>query len=107
MKKLIFIFLLLIIPVVYANSQDDKGQIQQGRKQTKIILKEEYCKDCQGTGWLYTINYLNSTGVKYAGSSSNRNTNSNRAVELTTMTKMVCPYCGGKKTIFREYILYE
>jgi ribosomal protein S27E len=104
MKKLIFVLMVLLIPLVFAYSQDDKSDTKREAQLVKIILKEVTCPDCQGTGWIYTLNYLNSTGVKYASSASNGN--ANRGSELTTIAKVVCPYCGGRKTVFLEYKIY-
>jgi len=104
MKKLIFILLVLLIPLVFAYSQDDKSDTKRESQPVKIILKEVTCPDCQGTGWIYTLNYLNSTGVKYARSASNGN--ASRGSELTTIAKVVCPYCGGRKTVYLEYKVY-
>jgi hypothetical protein len=104
MKKLIFVLLVLLIPFVFAYSQDDKSDIKRDAQPVKIILKEVTCSDCQGVGWIYTLNYLNSTGVKYARSASIGN--ASRGSELTTLVKLVCPYCGGRKTVFLEYKVY-
>ncbi len=107
MKKLIFVLLVLLIPFVFAYSQVDKNDTKREAQLVKIILKEVTCTDCQGVGWIYAMNYLTSSGVKNPNYVSGNSRNSNQMSQLTTLTKMVCPYCGGRKTVFLEYKVYK
>ncbi len=106
MKKLIFILLVLLIPFVFAYSQDDKSDIKRDAQPVKIILKEVTCSDCQGIGWIYAVNYLTSSGVKNPNYVNGNARNATQMSQLTALTKMICPYCGGRKTVFLEYKIY-
>ena len=105
MKKLIFLFMLILIPVFFAYSQDDKSNPQRDAKLTKIILKEVTCKDCQGAGWIYAIDYF-SNSVPKTSFVLALNPGASRPSSIAVQKKMICPYCGGKKTVFIELKVY-
>jgi len=105
MKRLIFVSLFLIVPVLFAFSQD-KDIIQKNEhnaQPVKIILKEVQCPDCQGFGWIIGLNYLKSSAVKDRFNNSPGVSNPSKVAELS---RMVCPFCGGRKTVFIEYKVY-
>jgi DnaJ-class molecular chaperone len=103
MKKLLFLFLLIILPVFFAYSQDDKGSPKRNSQPVKIILQEVTCKDCQGVGWLYALDYFS---VSVAKANPGNGAGTSKPSSIAGLKKMVCPYCGGTKTVFREYKVY-
>jgi hypothetical protein len=105
MKKISLIVIFLLIPIFYAYSQDDKEINKRDVKPVKIIQKEIVCPDCQGFGWIYCPNSslikVKNNMVASAHYSNNSGTSDNFRV-----LKMICPYCGGRKTVLVEYLVF-
>ena len=99
MKKIMLIFVLTFIPLLFLHSQDKKE-----KSPLTIIQKEIVCPDCQGFGWIYCPNSTmpqirkNSTLAIYGGNSDSYQSNAG-----SRPLKMICPYCGVRKTVFIEY----
>ena len=103
MKRIIFIIILLLIPAFFLYSQV-KDEKKQEVKQVQTVWKEVTCPDCQGTGWLLFANFLKSSAV--SGPFSQARNDASNASKTIEISKMVCPYCGGKKTIWKLIYIY-
>ena len=88
------------IPIIFLTAKAQvKDEQKQELKQVQSVWKEVTCPDCQGTGWLLFANVLRSSAV--SGPFTQARNDASNASKTIEISKMVCPYCGGKRTIWK------
>lgn len=101
MKKIIFLSVFLIVPLLFIYSQDKKETPQTDLKQIEKIVKEVSCPDCMGWGWVVSVTYrlgreqaLANTSRSYSNPTRDRST-----VDLQ-QNRVRCGVCGGTGKVF-------
>ena len=100
MKKILIIMLFLFIPVVtiFSQNKNDTNPVAN-QQQQKHTYAEVICKDCQGWGWLVSVNlHTETASTAISGNSSARIKNSAYTLEVS-QGRAICPYCKGKGKI--------
>ncbi|MDD5361915.1 MAG: hypothetical protein PHN88_07260 [Ignavibacteria bacterium] len=98
MKTAILILGFLLLPSIYAFSQDDSKDTGKNKTVYLVISKVE-CHDCQGLGYLNTAMYNFSRDDNATGRSEK-----GAGTVSVKIGRVVCPYCGGTgKLEIREY----
>jgi hypothetical protein len=101
MKKLIFVFLFLVIPLIFANSQDKKENTSKDKKPVTQIIREVTCHDCQGWGWLLALNYSSSSKLTNILAMNRNRDGHTISATIPEYVRVICPFCGGTGKIYR------
>ena len=102
MKKAIFIFGFLLIPLLFAYSQDKKETSKRDTKTYKVFFKDITCPDCQGWGW--TIGEGFKRNLSNSVSTGTPNPVGSRGVQNTGLDRYRCMYCNGSGKILAKFV---
>lgn len=96
MKKIIFIFVLMLIPVLMSYAQDKNAITSRENTPEKYCTKEANCPECQGWGWLISVTYkLGNANSRTGGNDASLARMRNNGNLNTILQRVKCYYCGG------------
>lgn len=102
MKTLLFVLIFALLPLVFLNAQDKKGDEVKTHQAYTIAWKDVTCPDCQGWGWRLGEGFKNATPVSVSGSSTNQPVRQ-RGVSNSSVDRYKCMDCNGTGKIQIKY----
>ena len=104
MKKALFLFGFLLVPILIAYSQDSKGDQQSKPITLTVKTIEITCHDCQGWGWIVSYSFKLGKGEPVVRSSDSGRGSKEGTINLE-LVRAVCPYCGGTGKVQVKQVL--